>query len=88
MKPRPSHLPVIADSSHGVGFRRHVVDDGLAAVAAGADGLLVEGHPQPDTAVSDSNQTFDSNQTLYSDQAARLIEGGRQFHTPRQVMTH
>tara|TARA_B100000989_G_scaffold56339_2_gene38046 strand:+ start:4013 stop:5026 length:1014 start_codon:yes stop_codon:yes gene_type:complete len=77
-----SHLPVIADPSHGVGLRRHVVDVGLAAVAAGADGLLVEIHPQPDTAVSDRNQT------LYFDQAARLIEGGRQFHALRQAMIH
>lgn len=75
-----SHLPVIADPSHGVGLRRHVVDVGLAAVAAGADGLLVEIHPQPDSAVSNRNQT------LYFDQAARLVEGGRQFHELRKSL--
>ena len=72
-----SHLPVIADPSHGVGLRRHVVDVGLAAVAAGADGLMVEIHPRPDEAVSDRNQT------LYFDQAAKLIEGSRNVHALR-----
>ena len=75
-----SHLPVLADPSHGVGLRRHVVDIGLGAVAAGADGLLVEIHPRPDAAVSDRDQT------LYFDQAATLIEGSRQFRALRSTM--
>jgi 3-deoxy-7-phosphoheptulonate synthase len=55
---RLSHLPVIADPSHGTGKRDYVVAMARAAVAAGADGLLVEVHPDPDHAVSDGAQTL------------------------------
>jgi 3-deoxy-7-phosphoheptulonate synthase len=55
---RLSHLPVIADPSHGTGKRDYVLAMGRAAVAAGADGLLVEVHPDPDHAVSDGAQTL------------------------------
>ncbi len=55
---RLSHLPVIADPSHGTGKRDYVVPVARAAVAAGADGLLVEVHPDPDHAVSDGAQTL------------------------------
>jgi len=57
-----SHLPVIADPSHGTGRRYLVEPVGLAALAAGADGLLVEVHPSPDHALSDGTQSipFDS----------------------------
>ncbi len=55
---RLSHLPVIADPSHGTGKRDYVVPMARAAVAAGADGLLVEVHPDPDRAVSDGAQTL------------------------------
>jgi 3-deoxy-7-phosphoheptulonate synthase len=48
-----SHLPIIADPSHGTGRRDKVTPMARAAVAAGADGLLVEVHPDPDRAFSD-----------------------------------
>jgi 3-deoxy-7-phosphoheptulonate synthase len=56
-----SHLPVIVDPSHGVGDRRFVAPMARAAVAAGADGVMVEVHPDPDQALSDGPQslTFD-----------------------------
>jgi 3-deoxy-7-phosphoheptulonate synthase len=53
-----SHLPIIADPSHGTGRRDHVLPMARAAVAAGADGLLVEVHPDPDKALSDAAQTL------------------------------
>jgi 3-deoxy-7-phosphoheptulonate synthase len=54
---RLSHLPVIADPSHGTGHRYLVEPMALAAAAAGADGLLLEVHPEPDTALSDGPQS-------------------------------
>lgn len=53
-----SHLPIIADPSHGTGRRDKVVPMARAAVAAGADGLLVEVHPDPDHALSDGAQSL------------------------------
>jgi 3-deoxy-7-phosphoheptulonate synthase len=53
-----SHLPVIADPSHGVGIRRFVAPMARAAVAAGADGIMVEIHPNPDKALSDGPQSL------------------------------
>ena len=53
-----SHLPVIADPSHGVGDRRFVAPMARAAVAAGADGIMVEIHPDPDKALSDGPQSL------------------------------
>lgn len=53
-----THLPVIADPSHAIGVRRHVPAMALAAVAAGADGLIIEVHPNPDEAVSDGDQSL------------------------------
>ncbi len=54
-----THLPVIADPSHGIGLREHVPAIALAAVAAGADGLIYEVQDDPETAVSDARQTID-----------------------------
>jgi 3-deoxy-7-phosphoheptulonate synthase len=59
---RLSHLPVIADPSHGTGKRDYVLPMARAAVAAGADGLLVEVHPDPDRAASDGAQTLRPDQ--------------------------
>jgi 3-deoxy-7-phosphoheptulonate synthase len=59
---RLSHLPVIADPSHGTGKRDYVLPMTRAAVAAGADGLLVEVHPDPDRAASDGAQTLRPDQ--------------------------
>ena len=53
-----SHLPIIADPSHGTGRRDKVPPMARAAVAAGADGLLVEVHPNPEKAVSDGAQSL------------------------------
>ncbi len=54
-----THLPVIVDPSHGIGIRRHVPAMSLAAVAAGADGLLIEMHETPEQAMTDGYQTVD-----------------------------
>jgi 3-deoxy-7-phosphoheptulonate synthase len=54
-----SHLPILVDPSHGTGKRDHVPPMALAALAAGADGLLIEVHPDPDHALSDGAQTLD-----------------------------
>lgn len=56
-----THLPIIADPSHAVGYSEHVASIALAAVAAGADGLIVEVHPCPADAMSDGRQTLDYN---------------------------
>lgn len=64
-----SHLPVIADPSHGTGRRELVLPVARAAVAAGADGLLVEVHPDPDHSL-----TSDGKQSLPLTQFAQLME--------------
>ncbi|MFO0850569.1 MAG: 3-deoxy-7-phosphoheptulonate synthase [Gemmataceae bacterium] len=53
------HLPIFVDPSHGTGKRAYVPAMSLAALAAGADGILVECHPEPDKAMSDGPQTLD-----------------------------
>jgi 3-deoxy-7-phosphoheptulonate synthase len=63
-----SHLPIIADPSHGTGHRDMVIPMARAAVAAGADGLLVEVHPSPDRALSDGAQS------LYPEQLDRMMK--------------
>jgi 3-deoxy-7-phosphoheptulonate synthase len=57
-----SHLPIIADPSHGTGKRDKVHALALAAVAAGASGLIVEVHPNPEKALSDGYQSLDPAQ--------------------------
>src|SRR3954453_7170637 len=57
-----SHLPMVADPSHGTGRRDKVLPMARAAVAAGADGLLVEVHPDPDRALSDGAQSLRPDQ--------------------------
>lgn len=53
-----SHLPILADPSHGTGHRDFVPAMARAAVAAGADGVMIEVHPSPDTAMSDGEQSL------------------------------
>jgi 3-deoxy-7-phosphoheptulonate synthase len=53
-----SHLPIIADPSHGTGVRAKVIPMARAAVAAGADGLIIEVHPDPEQALSDGAQSL------------------------------
>jgi 3-deoxy-7-phosphoheptulonate synthase len=54
-----SHLPILVDPSHGTGKRDYVPPMALAALAAGADGLLIEVHPDPKHAMSDGAQSLD-----------------------------
>jgi 3-deoxy-7-phosphoheptulonate synthase len=63
-----SHLPILADPSHGTGHRDMVIPMARAAIAAGADGLLVEVHPNPDRALSDGAQS------LYPEQFDRMMK--------------
>jgi 3-deoxy-7-phosphoheptulonate synthase len=63
-----SHLPILADPSHGTGHRDMVIPMARAAIAAGADGLLVEVHPTPDRALSDGAQS------LYPEQFDRMMK--------------
>ena len=53
-----SHLPIIVDPSHGTGIRAKVLPMALAAMAAGADGLIIEVHPHPEKALSDGPQSL------------------------------
>jgi len=53
-----THLPIIADPSHGTGYWQYVTPMALAAIAAGADGLMVEVHIRPEAAVSDGGQSL------------------------------
>lgn len=62
-----SHLPILADPSHGTGHRDMVTPMARAAIAAGADGLLIEVHPDPERALSDGAQS------LYPEQFAQMM---------------
>lgn len=62
-----SHLPIFVDPSHATGLRDQVIPVGLAGIAAGADGLIVEVHPDPPRAASDGPQT------LYPEQFEKLM---------------
>ena len=70
---RLSHLPILVDPSHGTGKRNKVTPLSRAAVAVGADGLMVEVHPQPDQALSDGPQS------LFPDQFDELMKQVRQI---------
>ena len=88
-----SHLPIIADPSHGTGHRGYVAAMALAAVAAGADGLMVEVHPNPPEALSDGAQSLYPHQfeKLMRDVAAvaPVVERhlGVEFHRPPAPIT-
>lgn len=66
-----SHLPIVIDPSHATGNRKLVEPMALAAIAAGADGLEIEVHNEPNRALSDGAQS------LYPDQFVQLLEKGR-----------
>jgi 3-deoxy-7-phosphoheptulonate synthase len=68
-----SHLPIIVDPSHGTGYRDKVIPMARAAVAAGADGLMIETHPNPPSARSDGPQS------LYLDQFTDLMKQVRRI---------
>ena len=68
-----SHLPIVADPSHGTGRREMVLPMARASIAAGADGLLVEVHHDPDHALSDGAQTLRPEQFSELMQQSRII---------------
>lgn len=70
---KETHLPVLADPSHGAGRRDLVPALAYAAVAAGADGLMIEAHPDPENAWSDGEQTLDFPEFI------ALMEGLKPF---------
>ena len=69
-----SHLPIIVDPSHGTGRRTLVPRMALAGLAAGADGLIIESHPDPETALCDAQQTISTAEL------ATIIDLGRALH--------
>ena len=71
---KESHLPIIVAPSHAAGVRDQVIPLSRAAVAAGAHGLMVEVHHEPENALSDGAQS------LYPDQFARLCADARKMH--------
>jgi len=75
-----THLPVISDPSHGVGIREYVEPMSLASVMAGADGIIVEIHSDPEKAFSDGQQTLDFNE------AESLYEKVRKTYEHRQYL--
>jgi 3-deoxy-7-phosphoheptulonate synthase len=79
-----SHLPIVADPSHGTGRRSKVTPMARAAVAAGADGVLVEVHPHPDRALSDGEQSLypEQFQALMKEIAAIAEAIGRRIAEP------
>ena len=85
-----SHLPIIVDPSHGTGYRDKVTPMARAGVAAGADGLMIEIHPDPAQALSDGPQS------LYFEQFAELMTQvgmiakaiGRSVRAPEEVAAH
>jgi 3-deoxy-7-phosphoheptulonate synthase len=74
-----SHLPVIADPSHGIGIREFVEPIALAAVMAGADGIIYETHQRPEEAASDGQQTLDF------EESCRLIKKMRKAFEVREM---
>jgi 3-deoxy-7-phosphoheptulonate synthase len=73
-----THLPVVVDPSHGIGIRHYVEPMALAAVMAGADGVIVEVHERPELASSDGQQTLDH------EESNQMIERLRQTYALRR----
>ncbi len=82
-----SHLPIVADPSHGTGLRDKVIPMARAAVAAGADGIMVEVHPNPEAALSDGAQTLSPEQFAQLMREVRAIADviGRRVAEPAMV---
>ncbi len=78
---RKTHLPVIVDPSHGTGHSYLVTDMAAASIAAGADGLIVEMHPNPEKALSDGYQSLDFSQFATMMKKCKVIADalGKQF---------
>ncbi len=81
-----SHLPILVDPSHGTGHRHYVSAMSRAAVACGADGLLIEVHPDPDEALTDAEQTISTTQfaSLMKELAAVAAAVGRTLASPTE----
>ena len=79
-----THLPVIVDPSHAAGRRELVLPMSLAAAAAGADGIIVEVHPDPETAICDGPQQIPTAEfAAYARQVAAVAAlGGRSLSAP------
>jgi 3-deoxy-7-phosphoheptulonate synthase len=84
---RLSHLPVIGDPSHGTGHWYLIEPMAMAAIAAGADGLIIEVHPNPDHALSDGAQslTFESFRRLMDKVTTVADAIGRPLHPTREA---
>ncbi|MEX0843562.1 MAG: N-acetylneuraminate synthase family protein, partial [Gemmatimonadota bacterium] len=84
---RETHLPVVADPSHAGGIRELVGPLSFAAVAAGADGLLIEVHPNPEEALSDGEQslTFGEFRALMERLRPFAEAAGRKVEEPEAV---
>jgi 3-deoxy-7-phosphoheptulonate synthase len=84
-----SHLPMVADPSHGTGLRDKVIPMTRAAVAAGADAIMVEVHPDPDRALSDGAQSLRPEQFAQLMREVRVIAEviGRRMAEPVAVGT-
>ena len=82
-----SHLPIIADPSHATGLRDKVIPMARAAVAAGADGVMIEVHPNPDEAKSDGAQSLFPDQFTQLMREVRVIADviGRRIAEPAPV---
>lgn len=68
-----THLPVVADPSHGIGIREFVAPVALAAAVAGADGIIYETHQKPEEAFSDGQQTLDFSESERMIRQLRLV---------------
>ncbi|MCB2206844.1 MAG: 3-deoxy-7-phosphoheptulonate synthase [Bacteroidetes bacterium] len=76
-----SHLPVIVDSSHGIGIRKYIEPMTLAGVMTGADGIIIEVHEEPEKAISDGQQSlnFDEADALYKN-VRTILQAKRQLN--------
>jgi 3-deoxy-7-phosphoheptulonate synthase len=70
-----THLPVVVDPSHGIGLRKHVAAMARAGIAAGADAIIVEVHPNPDRALSDGHQSLTPSEFEGLMKQAKVIAG-------------
>jgi 3-deoxy-7-phosphoheptulonate synthase len=78
-----SHLPIILDPSHATGRREFVGSMARAAIAAGADGLMVEVHPDPDRALSDGAQSLTFEQ--FEEMMGELVRVGDAVNRPMLI---
>ena len=84
-----THLPVIVDPSHGTGHTSLVAPMACAAIAAGADGVMIEVHPDPETALSDGYQSLTFKQFDHAMEMCRRVAEavGRQIVVNEEVLT-